>query len=75
MKRKVDRCEKMLKYLIDTLNEGSTMMKSEQHEDSEYIINGKNVMRIPVSGPYSFGFQLLDMLFTKEELGKSLLYK
>ena len=26
-------------------------------------------------GPYNFGFQLLDMLFTKDELSKSLLYK
>lgn len=43
-------------------------------EEGDYLINRKNVMRLPASGPYNFGFQLLDMLFTKEELRKSLLY-
>lgn len=32
-------------------------------------------MRIRATEPYNFGFQLLDMLFTREELAKSLLYK
>ena len=37
--------------------------------------DGKNVMRIRATGPYNFGSQLLDMLFTRDELGKSLLYQ
>ena len=32
-------------------------------------------MRIHATGPYNFGFKLLDMLFSKEELQKSLLYE
>jgi len=31
-------------------------------------------MGMPASGPYNFAFQLLDMMFEKEELGKSLMY-
>lgn len=43
--------------------------------DDEYMVNGKNVMRLPATEPYNFGFQLLDMFFTKEELSKSPLYE
>jgi len=32
-------------------------------------------MRLPASGAYTFAFQILDMLFSKEELGKSLVYE
>ena len=63
MKKKVEKCKKILEYIIERWDEG------------DYIINGKNVMKIPVAGLYNFSFQLLDMLFTKEELAKSLLYK
>jgi len=31
-----------------------------------YVIKGKNVMRMPASGPYNFAFQLLDMMFKKK---------
>ena len=38
-------------------------------------VNGVNVMRIPSRDAYSFGLQLLNILFTKEELAVSLLFK
>ena len=38
-------------------------------------VNGVNVMRIPSRDAYSFGLQLLNILFTKEELAVSLLCK
>ena len=38
-------------------------------------INGRNVMRLPSRDAYSFALQLLDAMFTKDELSKSLLYK
>ena len=78
VKRKVDRCEKMLQCLIDTINvggDGASFTASAEPVNSEFIINGKKNMRIPATGPYNFGFQLLDMLFTKDELSKSLLRK
>ena len=37
-------------------------------------VNGTNVMLIPSKNPYTFGFNLLDMFFSKEELSVSLLF-
>ena len=72
--KRVEKCEKMLEYIIERLDEGSSMMKRDP-EEGEYIINERNVMKMRVAGPYNFSFHLLDMLFTKEELAKSLLYE
>ena len=74
LKRKVDRCEKMLEYLVKRTKKEDDHDFVEQSVDSKYVINGKDVMRIHATGPYNFGFKLLDMLFSKE-LQKSLLYK
>ena len=66
----------MLQYLVDTINggdSGSFTKASEESVNSEFITNGKNVMRLPATEPYNFGFQLLDVFYTK--LSKSLLYK
>jgi len=67
----VDRCEKMIKRNLN----GGNVPSSTKAEETDYIINGKNVMKLPASGACSFAFQLLDMLFSKEELGKSLVYQ
>ena len=76
LKRKVERCEKMLEYLVKRMKkEDDHSIPEDQPVDSKYIINGKNVMRMHVTGPYNFGSKLLDMLFTKEELRRSLLYE
>ena len=37
-------------------------------------VNRTNVMLIPSKNPYTFGFSLLDMFFSKEELSVSLLF-
>lgn len=37
--------------------------------------NGHNVMRFPACDVCAFALQLMDTLFTMEELSKSLLYK
>ena len=44
-------------------------------EDQENVVGGVNVMRLPSRDAYSFALQLLDILFTKEEQGTSLLFK
>lgn len=44
-------------------------------KDSENVVGGVNVMRLPSRDAYSLALQLLDILFTKEELGSSLLFK
>ena len=38
-------------------------------------VGGVNVLRLPSRDAYSFALQLLDILFTKEELQSSLLFK
>ncbi len=46
-----------------------------KQEGSDCTENGVNLMRIPARDAYSYGLQLMDILFTKEELSKSLLFK
>ena len=50
-------------------------VKPDIPQNSSTHINGINVMRIPSRDAYSFGLQLMDVLFTKEELASSLLFK
>ena len=38
-------------------------------------MNGINILRLSARDAYAFGLQLLDILFTKEELSGSLLSK
>ena len=38
-------------------------------------MNGINILRLSARDAYAFGQQLLDILFTKEELSGSLLFK
>ena len=38
-------------------------------------VNGINLLRLSARDAYAFGLQLLDILFTKEELSGSLLFK
>ena len=42
---------------------------------TEDKVNGVLMSRIPARCAYAFGLRLLDVLFTKEELGSSLLFK
>ena len=75
----------MLRHIIQTLDTPSSSANTTgdipsssvttNNDDPDNFINGKNVMRIRATGAYAFGFQLLDMLFSKEELGKSLLFQ
>ena len=61
----------MLQYLIDKVNggdDGASILPSAEPVNSEFIVNGRNVMRLRATGPYNFGSQLLDMFFTKDEL-------
>ncbi len=47
----------------------------ETKHEPDNCINGINVMRIPSRDAYAFALQLVDVLFPKEELGSSLLFK
>ena len=39
------------------------------------VHNGVNLMRLPATDVYAYGLQLMDALFTREELSSSLLYR
>lgn len=52
--------------VITVKEEGGTTSATE---------SGINVMRIPSRDAYSFGLQLMDIMFTKAELSSSLLFK
>ena len=41
----------------------------------ESEVNGVDISRIPARDVYSFGLQLLEVIFTKKELAESLLFK
>ena len=47
-------------------------MHMQEQTPERHIINGRNVMLLHV---YSFGLKLLDMLFSREELSESIVYK
>ena len=58
----------------------SNLMSTHGHKQdvkvfSEDTIDGINVMTIPSRDAYSFALQLMDMLFTKDELAQSLLFQ
>lgn len=60
--------------LIQTLK-SSNGSSAACSEPSAILINGVNVMQIPSRDAYSFALTLMDVLFTKEELGSSLLFQ
>ena len=53
-------------------SQGSDIQVQDLTKDNE--IDGINVMTVPSRDAYSFGLQLMDMMFTKDELEKSLLF-
>lgn len=81
MAKKVDRIDRTLSSLFElvkksSINHASEAVKVESTEGSgDTIINGVNIMRLPSRDAYSFALQLLDMLFSKEELSSALLFK
>ena len=69
--------EKTLKDFIkhNTMKEHSEQVKPESCDDAADTINGVNVMRLPSRDAYSFALQLMDILFTREELASCLMFK
>lgn len=67
----------MLQYLINKVNsdEGAIILPSAEPANSEFIVNRRNVMRLHATGPYNFGLNCWICFFTKDKIGKSLLYQ
>lgn len=78
MAKKVDKIDRTLSSLVDlvknnVVGHGSQVIKTESEGD--VVVNGINIMRLPSRDAYSFALQLMDMLFSKEELSSALLFK
>lgn len=78
--KKVDNVTKAFKDFVHNMKteyptrNSSEGIKSECSNDSD-VVNGVHVMRLPSRDAYSFALQLLDILFTREELASSLMFK
>ena len=75
--KRVKKIETMTAKLMDMLQsrgDGGVVKVKEEGEAST-TENGINVMRLPSRDVYSFRLQLMDIMFTKEELASSLLFK
>lgn len=64
--------------MMEMMGEGRTSdcgVNIVKKEDPENTVGGVNLMRLSSRDAYSFALQLLDILFTKEELASSLLFQ
>lgn len=76
----VKSMDKTLSRVMDVVeqlkkNGTSATMHEAIKEEKEDMINGVNVMRIPSRDAYSYALRLMEMLFTKEEMSSSLIFK
>lgn len=79
IQRKLDRLLEMLgrrrieKHGKNLVAQVDIKEEDNSEDESEFTINGVSIFQVPARDVYSFGLTLLDMLFSREELGKSLL--
>ena len=77
LEHKMTQIDEKLNDILKTISTVTT--KTEQCDQQETMtedkVNGVLISRIPARDAYAFGLRLLDVLFTKEELGSSLLFK
>ena len=73
IERAVEKMMRVLKSDAKRPNEAEPVRVKA--EDEECLHNGVNLLRILTRDAYSDGLQLMDVLFTKEELSGSLLFK
>ena len=74
--KRMDRLEKIMQKIsekMDATADGSPAAAVQEPQAD--VVNGINITRIPSWDAYSYGLQLMDILFTKEELAASLLFQ
>ena len=75
----MERIERMMNNMMEMMksgmdengDKGGSMVKQESNDST---VNGVNVMRLPARDAYAFGLQLMDIMFTKDELANALLF-
>ena len=77
MKDEVKGIKSQIEEIAKILKSGNSSATSEVAPavDPKYIINDINVLEMNTRDCYQYGLDLMSMLFTREEMGKSLLYK
>ena len=78
--KRLDRIERAVEKMMRVLKSDARRPNEAEPvrvkaEDEECLHNGVNLLRILTRDAYSYGLQLMDVLFTKEELSGSLLFK
>jgi len=53
---------------------GVVKVEGDEDED-DFTVSGTNLLRLPARDAYSYALSLVDIIFTKEELSSSLLFK
>ena len=78
MEKNQERLQQDVAKILELLQGGSSSMGTANATNSvpsRHLINGRNVMLMRPRDGYSFGLDLLDMLFTPEELSGCLVYE
>lgn len=70
--RKLAKLEQKIDSLTDLVTKNK--LQGNAHEE-ELMFKGVNVRRMHAANPYAYGLQLMDVLFTKEELAGSLMFE
>ena len=69
--RKLAKVEKKVDHLAELLE----ARKNDDEHEEDLMFKGINVKRIHAANPNAYGLQLMDVLFTKEELSSSLMFQ
>lgn len=72
--RSIHKGIKRIEFIFDDKEKLKERVQ-QSSADNDDLINGVNIAQLPASSPYAYGLLLLDILFTKEELGCSLMYQ
>lgn len=64
----------MIEILSVTKNLSDVTPTSKVKKEIE-VVNGVDILKIPSRDAYSYALQLMDILFSKEELASSLIFK
>ncbi len=67
--------EKGVSHIYEIIKKTGNSSSSSEVKTEGEVINGINVSRIYSRDAYSYALQLMEILFTKEEMAVSLLFK
>ena len=75
---KISHMERKIDVLVEAMKKSPISGPADVEaavKEEIFTPSGINITRLPSRDAYSYGLQLLDIFFTKEELASSLLFK